>query len=157
MFAMFLYLTLYIQNVLGYSPLEAGLRFLPITLLAFVVAPIAAKLSERVPAAAAMGVGLTLVGVGLLLMRGLRSADWTALLPGFIVAGVGIGMMNPDRLHGDRRRRAGAAGWRSGINTHFRQVGIATGIAALGAVFQSRVDSKLTELVPLAPDALRRR
>ena len=52
MFALFLYLTLYIQNILGYSPLEAGVRFLPITLLSFVVAPISGKLAERVPASA---------------------------------------------------------------------------------------------------------
>ena len=53
MFSMFLYLTLYIQDVLGYSPLQAGLRFLPITLLSFVVAPISGRLSVRVPVRAA--------------------------------------------------------------------------------------------------------
>ena len=62
MFAMFLYLTLYIQGVLGYSPLEAGLRFLPLTVLSFVVAPIAGRLLGRVPARAIMGAGLILVG-----------------------------------------------------------------------------------------------
>ena len=60
-FAMFLYLTLYIQDVLGYSPLQAGLRFLPITLLSFVVAPIAGKLSVRVPVRLLLGSGLLLV------------------------------------------------------------------------------------------------
>ena len=62
MFAMFLYLTLYIQDVLGYSPLEAGLRFLPLTVLSFVVAPISGRLLNRVPARAIMGAGLILVG-----------------------------------------------------------------------------------------------
>ena len=75
---MFLYLTLYIQDVLGYSPLEAGLRFLPLTVLSFVVAPIAGRLLNRVPARALMGTGLIIVGVGLMLMHGVEVDDgWT--------------------------------------------------------------------------------
>ena len=54
---MFLYLTLYIQDVLGYGPLQAGLRFLPITLLSFIVAPIAGRLSVRMPVRLLLGVG----------------------------------------------------------------------------------------------------
>ena len=73
MFAMFLYLTIYMQGVLGYSPLEAGLRFLPLTVLSFVVAPIAGALSHRIPIRVLLGVGLALVGVGLLLMHGARA------------------------------------------------------------------------------------
>ncbi len=145
MFAMFLYLTLYIQLCLGFKPLEAGLRFLPITLLSFFVAPVAGRLSERMPVRYLLGGGLTLVGIGLLLMRGLDAgSEWTALLPGFIVAGAGIGMVNPPLASTaigvvDPAR----SGMASGINTTFRQVGIATGIAALGAVFQSSLESKL--------------
>ena len=56
MFSMFLYLTLYIQDVLGYDPLQAGLRFLPITLLSFVVAPFSGQLSVRVPVRLLLGV-----------------------------------------------------------------------------------------------------
>jgi EmrB/QacA subfamily drug resistance transporter len=138
MFSMFLYLTLYIQNILGYSPLEAGLRFLPVTLLSFFVAPMSGKLAERVGIRWFMGAGLTCVGVGLLLMRGLEPGDdWTALLAGFLVAGGGIGLVNPPLATAAvgvvEPRRAGMA---SGINSTFRQVGIATGIAALGAIFQ---------------------
>ena len=73
MFAMFLYLTIYMQGVLDYSPLEAGLRFLPLTVLGFFVAPIAGALSNRVPLRVLLGVGLGLVGVGLLLMHGVRA------------------------------------------------------------------------------------
>ncbi len=90
-----------------------------------------------------MGAGLTCVGVGLLLMRGLEPGDdWTALLAGFMVAGGGIGLVNPALATAAvgvvEPQRAGMA---SGINSTFRQVGIATGIAALGAVFQHHVES----------------
>src|SRR5581483_3477504 len=96
MFSMFLYLTLYIQDILGFSPLEAGIRFLPTTLLSFLVAPIAANLSHRIPVRALMGAGLAITGLGLLLMRGVSVGDsWTGLLPGFILAGIGVGMTNP--------------------------------------------------------------
>ncbi len=156
MFAMFLYLTIYIQGVLGYSPLDAGLRFLPLTLLSFFVAPISGNLSHRVSVRILMGVGLATVGVGLLLMRGVGvDSEWTTLLAGFIVAGVGIGLTNPGIAQAAiavvEPARAGMA---SGINTTFRQVGIATGVAGLGAVFQSRIDSKLSELLPNAPHGL---
>src|SRR3954462_9528666 len=147
MFSMFLYLTLYIQNILGYTPLESGLRFLPITLLSFVVAPISGKLAERVGIRWFMGGGLAAVGIGLLLMRGLQPGDdWTALLAGFLIAGAGIGLVNPalatGAVGGLEPRRAGMA---SGINSTFRQVGIATGIAALGAIFQHVVAQNLID------------
>jgi EmrB/QacA subfamily drug resistance transporter len=156
MFATFLYLTIYIQGVLDYSPLQAGLRFLPLTLLSFFVAPISGNLSNRVPVRVLMGVGLATVGVGLLLMRGVSvDSEWTTLLAGFLVAGAGIGFTNPGIAQAAiavvEPARAGMA---SGINTTFRQVGIATGVAGLGAVFQSRIDSKFSELMPNAPHGL---
>jgi len=141
MFAMFLFLTLYIQNELHYSPLRAGLRFLPLSLLAFVAAPLSGRLSTRIPVRILLGVGMSLVGLALVLMHGLTpSSGWTALLAGFLVGGLGIGLVNP-ALAGVavgvvEPRRAGMA---SGINNTFRQVGIATGIAGLGAIFQSKV------------------
>ncbi len=143
MFAMFLYLTLYIQDVLGYDPLQAGLRFLPITLLTFVVAPISGKLSVRVPIRILLGVGLLLVSGGLLAMTAVdASSGWTTLIPGFVIAGIGVGLINPPLastavgvVHHSR------SGMASGINSTFRQVGIATGIAGLGAVFQHSVSS----------------
>jgi EmrB/QacA subfamily drug resistance transporter len=157
MFAMFLYITLYVQDVLGFSPLGAGLRFLPVTLLSFFVAPISGQLLKRVPARILLGVGLIVVGVGLGLMhgfgKGIQTGDsWTELLPGFLVCGVGIGMVNPaiasTALGVVPPARAGMA---SGINSTFRQIGIATGVAALGAVFQSRISSDLAGSLPQAP------
>ena len=96
MFSMFLYLTLYLQGVLDLSPLDAGLRFLPLSLLSFVVGPVAGRLSEVMPVRWLMGGGLLLVSAGLLLMHGVRIGDeWTTLLAGFVVAGIGIGFVNP--------------------------------------------------------------
>jgi EmrB/QacA subfamily drug resistance transporter len=157
-FAMFLYLTLYLQNILSYSPFEAGLRFLPISLLAFIAAPIAGKLAERLPVRAFLGGGLGLVGCALLLMGGIDPSDgWTTLLPGFILAGVGIGFVNPalatTAVGVVEPRRSGAA---SGINGTFRQVGTATGIAGLGALFQAKVTDELGAALarlPLPPGA----
>jgi MFS family permease len=138
MFAEFLYMTLWIQGILGYSPLQAGLRFLPLTLVSFFVAPVAGRLSSRVPMRLLLGVGLALVGVALLLMGRLdASSAWTALLPGFLIGGLGIGMVNPTLANAAvgvvEPQRSGMA---SGINNTFRQVGIATGIAGLGAIFE---------------------
>jgi predicted MFS family arabinose efflux permease len=149
MFAMFLYLTLYIQDVLGYSPLQAGLRFLPVTLLSFFVAPVAGRLSVRVPVRLLLGVGLILVSAGLLAMTAVQpGSGWTVLVPGFLLAGAGIGMINPPLastavgvVHHSR------SGMASGINNTFRQVGIATGIAGLGAVFQHDVVRNTTSLL----------
>jgi EmrB/QacA subfamily drug resistance transporter len=143
MFSMFLYLTLYLQGVLDYSPLQAGLRFLPLSLLSFLVGPVAGRLSERMPVRWLMGGGLLVVSVGLLLMHGVNVGDeWTTLLAGFIVAGVGIGFVNPPlastAIGVVEQRRSGMA---SGVNTTFRQVGLATGIAGLGAIFQHKIDS----------------
>jgi EmrB/QacA subfamily drug resistance transporter len=144
MFAMFLYITLYIQNILGFSPLEAGLRFLPITLVSFFVAPVAGRLSARWPVRAFLSTGLVLVGTGLLLMGGLStSSRWTHLLVGFVLAGAGIGLINPPLA----QTAVGVvpparSGMGSGINNTFRQVGIATGIAGLGAIFQHQVQVK---------------
>jgi EmrB/QacA subfamily drug resistance transporter len=148
-FAMFLYLTLYVQDVLGFGALQAGLRFLPVTLLSFAVAPFAGRLSVRVPVRLLLGVGLLLVGAGLLAMTAVSaSSGWTTLIPGFVLCGAGIGMINPPLastaigvVHHSR------SGMASGINSTFRQVGIATGIAGLGAVFQHEIVSTASHVL----------
>jgi EmrB/QacA subfamily drug resistance transporter len=148
MFALFLYLTIYLQGVLDYSPLAAGLRFLPFSVLSFLAAPVAGNLSHRVPIRVLLGIGLTLVGIGLLLMHGVSAeSEWTTLLAGFLVAGVGVGICNPGIGQGAIAVvPPQKAGMGSGINTTFRQVGIATGVAALGAIFQSRIGEKLSAM-----------
>jgi predicted MFS family arabinose efflux permease len=156
MFAIYLYLSLYLQGVQGFSPLETGLRFLPLTVLSFIASPIAGTLSHRIAIRILLGVGLGTVGVGLLLMHGVSAdSSWTTLLAGFLVAGVGVGISNP----GIGQAAIAVvpiekSGMGSGINTTFRQVGIATGVASLGAIFQSQVNSKLSELLPNAPSGL---
>jgi EmrB/QacA subfamily drug resistance transporter len=149
MFSMFLYLTLYIQNGLGFTPFQTGLRFLPLTVISFFVAGAAGRLVHTLPARLLFGVGLGLVGVGLLLMHGITpSSKWTTLLAGFIAAGAGVGLCNPTiaqvAVGVVEPARSGMA---AGINNTFRQVGIATGIAGLGAIFQARVESKATSLL----------
>ena len=141
LFAMFLYLTLYLQDVLRLSPLQTGVRFLPLSLVSFVAAPLAGRLSARVPIRLLLGFGLALCAISLWLMSGISvDSGWTTLLPGFIVGGIGIGFVNAPlattAVSTVRQERAGMA---SGLNNTFRQLGIATGIAALGAIFQSKV------------------
>jgi len=145
MFSMFLYIVLYMQNVLGYTPLQTGVRFLPVSLLSFIAAPIAGKLAERFPVRLFLSAGLALVGIGLVLMSGVKpSDDWTTLLPGFILGGIGIGFVNPPLATAAigvvEPRRSGAA---SGINSTFRQVGTAVGIAGLGALLQAKLSHNL--------------
>jgi EmrB/QacA subfamily drug resistance transporter len=140
-FAMFLYLTLYLQEVLGYSPFAAGLRFLPITVLAFAVAPFSGKLSVMVQSRYLLSLGLALIAFGCALSDHVHAdSAWTVLLPGFILAGIGIGIINPVLASATVAvvppERSGMA---SGSSSTFRQVGIATGIAGLGAVFLRQI------------------
>jgi EmrB/QacA subfamily drug resistance transporter len=155
LFALFLYLTLYLQNYLGYSPLQAGLRYLPITLAPFFVAPLAVALMARVQARVLLAIGLAATGAGLLLMGGLStSSSWTALLPGFLVAGIGVGLLNPViadvALSVVSKDRSGMA---AGINDTFRQVGISVGVAAWGAIFLAKGADKISTLTAGTPTA----
>jgi EmrB/QacA subfamily drug resistance transporter len=156
MFAMFLYLTLYLQNALGYSPLEGGLRLLPATVPAFIVPLATRRLTGRVAPGLLLGGGLFLVSLGLWLMHGLTvSSSWTALLPGLLLAGAGIGLANPAIAHIAlgvvSPERSGMA---SGISNTFRIGGLATGVAALGAIFESRLSKSLDASLGAAPTGL---
>jgi len=147
-FSLFLYVTLYFQNVLGFAPLATGLRFLPTTLLSFVVAAVAGKASAHLPVRALMGFGLLFVGIGLVLIDVMvePSSHWTTIMVGLCVAGLGIGLTNPPLASTAvgvvEPQRSGMA---SGINSTFRQIGIATGIAGLGAIFQHQIAQQVTQ------------
>jgi hypothetical protein len=148
MFALFLYLTFYLQGFLGHEPLEAGLRYLPLTITNFLVAGAAGALLARVQARFILSAGLALTGLALLLMGGLDpTQEWTALLGGFILAGAGVGLINPViadvAVSVVPKEQSGMA---AGINDTFRQVGIAIGIAAWGAIFLGRGAAKVDEL-----------
>jgi EmrB/QacA subfamily drug resistance transporter len=148
LFALFLYLTLYLQNFLGLSPLEAGLRYLPLTLISFFTAAAAGAMLSRIQARYLLGAGLLGVGIGLLLMGGIAvDSEWTTLLGGFVVAGAGVGLLNPVvadvAVSVVPKEQSGMA---AGINDTFRQVGIAVGIALWGALFIGRGEGEITEL-----------
>jgi len=152
LFALFLYLTLYLQEFLGNTPLGAGERYLPLTIVTFVVAGLSGAWVSRIAARAQLGVGLALCGLGVILMSGLSASDgWTALLPGFILAGVGAGIVNTVvadvALSVVPKERSGMA---AGINDTFRQVGVAVGIAAWGAIFAARGANRAVSLAPAA-------
>jgi EmrB/QacA subfamily drug resistance transporter len=150
LYAVMLYLVIYLQDILGYSALGAGLRMSIITLGTLVTATAAGRLSEHMPVRWLIGPGLFLVGIGLIVMGGLTGAStWTHLIPGFIVSGLGAGMVNPPLAS----TAIGVvpphqAGMAAGSNTTFRQVGIATGIAALGSIFASAMQSHLASALP---------
>jgi EmrB/QacA subfamily drug resistance transporter len=164
LFALFLYLTLYLQDVLRYSAFQTGLRFLVLSGGILLTSTLAGRLTAVVPIRFLIAPGLLMVGVGLLLMRGLtESSGWTHLIPGFILAGAGAGTVNPPLastaigvVSPDR------AGMASGINSTFRQVGIATGIAGLGSLFSHTVRTHIVSMLsagtshvsPRAADAL---
>jgi predicted MFS family arabinose efflux permease len=155
MFAVFLYLTLFLQNELGYGPLEAGIRYLPLTVASFLIAPLAGSLIGRVHTRVLIGAGLGLTGAALITMSTLTtSSGWTALLPGFILAGLGVGLANPAiadaALSSVSKDRAGMA---AGVNDAFRQVAISLGVAAWGALFLSRGADKIAKLTAGTPAA----
>jgi EmrB/QacA subfamily drug resistance transporter len=152
-FAMLLYLVLYLQDILGYSPLGTGVRLMVLSGGILATSTVAGRLTSRVPVRLLVGPGLLIIGVGLLLMRGLNAGTaWTHLIPGLIVSGVGVGMVNPPLASTAvgvvKPQQAGMA---SGINSTFRQVGIATGIALLGTLFSSQVKNSVLAKVATVP------
>jgi len=147
MFALFPYLSIYLQDIDGNSPLGAGLRFLPITVFVFIVPLLTRSSALRVPMWALLGGSLAIIAGGLLLMNLISvGSSWRVLLPGFIVTGIGIGLANPAVARGALQvvepTRTGMA---SGISNTCRIGGLAMGVAALGAVLQHHVGTKLAE------------
>lgn len=137
--------TNYVENLMHLSAFSAGVRFLPLTLSLFAFGAIAGMLTGRVPFRILMASSCIALGVGLLLTyQAHESSIWTALVPSMVVMGVGMGIFNPTRaalaIGVAEPERAGVA---SGINETFQQVGIAVGIAAIGAFFQNRVTASL--------------
>jgi EmrB/QacA subfamily drug resistance transporter len=145
LFALLLYIVLFLQDVRGYSALGTGLRLLILSGGIMVTATLAGRATSLIPIRFLIAPGLVLVAGGLYWMSRLGVHDsWTGLIPGFIVAGIGTGLVNPPLASTAvgvvEPARSGMA---SGINSTFRQVGIATGTAALGSILGSSVASRL--------------
>jgi EmrB/QacA subfamily drug resistance transporter len=139
MFGVFFFVSIYIQNILGYSPTKAGAAFLPMTILIILLAPIAGKQSDRIGSRWLMGGGMTVLGISLLLYQrvGLHSTFWT-LLPAMVLGGVGMAfVMSPMTSAAMGAVPIDKAGVGSGVLNSFRQVGGALGIAVMGAILAS--------------------
>jgi EmrB/QacA subfamily drug resistance transporter len=153
LFSLLTYVVLYLQDQLGYSALGTGLRTLFLTLAVFVTAGIAGRLTTVVPIRLMISAGFVLVAAGLLLMRGLTvDSSWTHLIPGMILSGAGAGLINvPLASTAVGVVRPARAGMASGINSTLRQVGIATGIAALGAIFTAELRNTVQGRLAASP------
>src|SRR4051794_12563729 len=135
-FAIFLYTTLYLQQILGLSPIQAGLVYLPCTVLIFIVSGASAQLLQKVSPGAMIAAGLALVAVGLGLgLIATATSSWWMLLPSLMVGGLGTGLFNP-ASGGVARSSVPAeqSGLAAGVNDTFRQAGIAVGVALFGAL-----------------------
>jgi EmrB/QacA subfamily drug resistance transporter len=136
MFGIFFFVSLYMQNVLGYSPVRAGAAFLPMTVLIILIAPIAGKLSDRYGSRWLVSIGMVLLAVQLLYLSrlGAHESFW-AILPGFLVGGVGMSMtMTPTAAAATRAVPVAKAGVGSAVLNAMRQVGGSLGIALMGAI-----------------------
>ena len=153
LFSLLTYLILYMQNVLGLSAVGTGVRFLVLTGALFFTAGLAGRLTNRMPVKWLIAPGFVLVGIGLVLMHGITLSDsWTHLIAGLLIAGIGAGFINvplaSTAVGVVEPQRAGMA---SGINSTLRQVGTATGIAALGSIFASRIRGTITSQLASTP------
>jgi predicted MFS family arabinose efflux permease len=147
MLAVFFFMALYMQNVLGYGPLDAGLRFLPTTVLIIVTAPIAGRLADRIGPRPLLATGLSLVAVALFLQSQIDvHSGYADLLVPFMIMGFGIALtMSPMSMAAMNSVDAAKAGVASGILSMSRMVGGTFGVAAIGALFQSVARHKLDD------------
>jgi EmrB/QacA subfamily drug resistance transporter len=157
MLAVFFFLALYMQNIKGYTPLQAGVRFLPTTVVIIVVAPIAGRLSDRIGPRPLMVMGLLLTA-GSLFWQGHLKVDtsYGFLVGAFVLLGLGMGLvmspMSTAAMNAVDRTKAGVA---SGIVSMSRMIGGTFGVAALGALITGLGKSKLDDTLPNVPAAQR--
>ena len=159
MLAMFFFLALYMQNMRGYTPLQAGIRFLPATMMIIVVAPLAGRLADRLGPRPLMTFGLLAVSGSLFWQSHITvTSGYDALLPGFLLMGVGMGfVMSPMSLAAMNAVDPAKAGVASGILSMNRMVGGTFGVAVLGAMVSTLGRSEIDRLLPALPAPARAR
>jgi MFS family permease len=146
MFGIFFFMSLYMQNILGYSAVQTGAAFLPMTLLIILVAPIAGKTSDRIGSRGLMTVGMILISLQLLYFSqlGLDATFWT-ILPAFLVGGIGMSLtMTPSAAAATRSVPVDKAGVGSAVLNAARQVGGSLGIAIMGAIVAAQIGGQRT-------------
>ena len=139
MFGVFFFVSLYMQNILGYSAVQAGAAFLPMTVLIILVAPMAGKASDRFGSRGLTTIGMLLIAVQLVLFSQLGAdATFWQLLPCLLIGGVGMAFtMTPSAAAATRAVPVDKAGVGSGVLNSARQVGGTMGIALMGAIVAS--------------------
>ena len=159
MLAMFFFIALYMQNILGYSPLEAGVRFLPSTLMVMIFGPISGRLSDRIGPRPLMVLGLLIVAASMIWQSRIEvDTGFGYLLPAFVAMGIGIALvMSPMSTAAMNAVHVSKAGVASGVLSMSRMVGGTFGVAALGALVAAVGGSRLHELLPGVPEAQRER
>jgi len=146
MFGVFFFVSLYMQNILGYSAVKAGAAFLPMTVLIILVAPVAGRLSDRTGSRWLMTAGMTLVAVQLLYFSTLDAeTTFLELLPALAIGGIGMALtMTPSAAAATRSVPVDKSGVGSAVLNAFRQVGGAVGIAVMGAIMAHEVGGRRT-------------
>ena len=157
MLAMFFFIALYMQNILGYSPLEAGVRFLPSTLVIIVAGPIAGRLADRIGPRPLIVTGMLITAVSLFWQSRVDvDTGYGYLAPAFVLMGLGMGLtMSPMSMAGMNAVDRTKAGVASGTLSMFRMVGGTFGVAALGALVSSVGRHDLNGSLPEVPEHTR--